>query len=776
MVKISSVRWFTWALLLLLPMEARCQPASQKNASVWGDVIAPQAFDRQPFQAIAVPDWLQDLTGLTYCFSVMDAGGRDRGVLAGSRMSEMGFVSPLFVNYPSAFLSRHDANLSPDYIDKEIADYKKRHVRILAVVPPGLQGEIYEQHPEWRRIAANTTVIPQVDLKANPVGGGLCLLGPWGDRLVDILAEVLTRYPDVDAFSFDGLHYSGYCYCQFCRDNYRHDTGQEIPAVDMNNLAFRRYLLWEDRRLEALVERMQTHLKAIKPGVALVTWTTNAGRFGHFLDIPRNMSARMNLLLDAPDQEYWMDETNRGNTLVPAFANAVIWAYSNHRVAFSSPYLFSHGNPYGPDSFPPEEVLHRVLLTITYGARPSLPLAQPKPLQEAVLQSVREVGRRAPWITRVQPEPWAALVMSDATRVFYGRESGRVEERYLASVLGMFRASVEEHLPVTVIADWNLNPTDLSRYKVLILPNMACLSDEQARAIADFVRQGGGLVATLDTSLCDEMGELRHDFALADVFGVHYKGSPNQGLPNKGVPTGDSGKTDALDVNFVKGLDASYWEKRKNIYDFRLGKHPMLADPRLRAYLGDAPVVFKGQAAAVGNLEADAVLAGMFGLRDKPQTLPAIVARSYGKGRVVYMAAGFDAAYYTYPYPYQRLLLAQAIRWAAPHPFGIAVDAPMCVHATYYRQKNAQGARLIVHLYNDLNSAGHHARPEDDIPLREETVPIHDIRVRFTGYNIKRVHLEPEGRALTLRHIGNSVEVGVPVLAIHSIVVAELVK
>ena len=53
-----------------------------------------------------------------------------------------------------------------------------------------------------------------------------------------------------------------------------------------------------------------------------MTWTTNAGRFGHFLSIPRNMPARMNLLLDAPDQEFWLDETNRGTTIVPAFANA----------------------------------------------------------------------------------------------------------------------------------------------------------------------------------------------------------------------------------------------------------------------------------------------------------------------------------------------------------------------------------------------------------------------------------------------------------------------
>ncbi len=739
---------------------------------LWGKALPAQPFDTQTFREIALPDWLEETTRVTYCYSVMSAAMRDRATQAGSQVSEMGFVSPFYANYPSAILKKRDPNLPPDYIDKEIADYKRRHVRILAVVPPGLQGEIYAAHPDWRRIYTNTHTIPQVDLNANPIGGPLCLLGPWGDQLIDILAEILTKYPDVDAFSFDGLHHSGYCHCEHCRENYRKETGQEIPLADMNNPAFRRYLLWEDRRLEALVERMQTRLKGIKPTVALVTWTTNAGRFGHFLDIPRNMSARMNLLLDAPDQEFWMDESNRGNTLVPAFANAVIWAMSNHRVAFSSPYLFSHGNPYGPDSFPPQEVLRRMLLAMTYGARPSMALAQPAALQDATYQSLHEIARREPWITHVQPERWAALLLSDTTRVFYGRESGRVEERYLANVLGAFRTGVEEHLPVTVISDWNLNAEDLSRYKVLILPNTACLSDIQARTIAEFVKNGGGLVATLDTSLCDEMGSLRKDFALADVFGVHYRG----------IPQGDGGKTEALDVNFLKGLDASYWEKRRNIYDFRMAaaslKDPQWADPRLHAYIGEEPVTFKGQAVAVGDVSADAHTLGTFGVRSVPgASLPAIVTHAYGKGHVVYMAAGFDAAYYLYAYPYQRLLLAQAIRQVASASFGITVEAPMCVHTAYFRQEKAvQGShtRLVVHLYNDLNSTGGHAKPDDDVPLREETVPIHDIRVRFAGYHITRIHLEPEGRDLPLKRTKTGLEVVVPVLYIHSMVVAEL--
>ena len=98
----------------------------------------------------------------------------------------------------------------------------------------------------------------------------------------------------------------------------------------------------------------------------------------------------------------------------------------------------------------------------------------------------------------------------------------------------------------------------------------------------------------------------------------------------------------------------------------------------------------------------------------------------------------------------------------------------MCVHTNVFRQKQDGNERLIVHLYNDLNSAANHAKPDEDVPLREEVIPIHDIKVSFRGYRITRLHLEPEGRELTARQTTGGLEVTVPSLAIHSMVVAEL--
>jgi len=701
---------------------------------------------------------------------VMDTAAREAAVKHGVTISEMGFVDPFYAYYDSQLLKRRSPHVPLDRLPRDIADYKRLGVRILGVYPPSLQGEVYELHPDWRRIATNITEIPQIDLRQFPHGGMLCLLGPYGDFFVDILAEILTKFPDVDAFSFDGLHYGGVCYCQHCRANYRRETGAEIPNADLNDPAFRRYQHWADRRMEDLVRRTQERLKVIKPTIALVTWTTNAGRFGHFLSIPRNMPARMNLLLDAPDQEFWLDETNRGTTIVPAFANAYMWAVTNHRVGFSEPSLLSHGNPYGKDSFPPQEIERRMLLALTYGALPSIAVLQPPRLQQPLYRCLDEVQRRKPWLTHKQPEHWAALVMSDNTRNFYGRSPGRVEERYLANVLGAFRAAVEEHLPLEVINDWNLNAIDLAKYKVLILANAACLDDAQQAAIDEFVRKGGGLVASVDTSLFNEFGDARGNFALADVLGVDYRG----------LPDAASDTSHDIDVNFAKSIGSDYWEKQKSVFDFKLNPagNAALSNERLNTYIGGEPVTFKGPAVRVSPRDGTSVLAT---LRAKSvpnaSEIPALTIRQHGRGQAIYFAAGLDAAYYLYPYPYQRLLLKQAIFSAAAEPPPLMIKAPMCVHTTLMRQSTDSGERLIVHLFNDLNTTAHHALATDDVPLREETVPIQDIEVTIAPqYRFERLHLEPDGLELVNTRDERGTHTTVPRLDVHTMIVGELAR
>ncbi len=425
-------------LTLLAALGLGQNEAKTDELPIWDEPTLSQPFETKPFRPVKIPTWVEETLGCGYTLSGMDTAARTRAVKHGVTISEMGFVDPFYPYYDSKLLKRRSPHVPLGSLERDIAEYQRLGVRILGVYPPTLQGEVYEAHPDWRRVATDTLEIPTIDLKKYPHGGMLCPLGPYGDFFIEVLAEIVTKYPAVDAFSFDGLHYGGVCYCGHCRTAYKAETGNVIPPVNLDEPAFRRYQHWADRRMENLIQRMQTRLKGIKPTIALVTWTTNAGRFGHFLSVPRNMPSRMNLLLDAPDQEFWLDESNRGATIVPAFANAYAWATTNHRVAFSEPYLMSHGNPYGKDSFPPEEVVRRMLLAATYGAGPSIAVGQPGGLQQAVYDGLDELQRRKPWLIHKRPEPWAALVMSDNTKNFYGRQSGRVEDRYLATSLARF--------------------------------------------------------------------------------------------------------------------------------------------------------------------------------------------------------------------------------------------------------------------------------------------------------------------------------------------------
>jgi hypothetical protein len=736
------------------------------DSGIWDTPIMKQPFDREVFRQIRIPDWVQQTIGVGYTLSGMDTGARSLAAAHGVTISELGFVDPFYAYYDSRLLKRRSPHVPPGRLEQDIVEYKRLGIRILGVYPPCLQGEVYENHPDWRRIATNTTEISQIDMKKYPHGGMLCLLGPYGDFFIDVLDEIITKFPDVDAFSFDGLHYGGVCYCANCRKSYRKDSGAEIPSADMNDPAFRRYQHWADRRMEDLVRRMQTRLKAKKPTIALVTWTTNAGRFGHFLSIPRTMPARMNLLLDAPDQEFWLDETNRGTTIVPAFGTAYIWAATNHRTAFSEPYIFSHGNPYGKDSFPPQEILRRMLLALTYGTLPSIAVGQPANLQEELYACLDQVNARKPWITHKKPEPWAALVMSDNTRNFYGRSPGLVEERYMANVFGVFRTAIEEHLMVNVINDWNLNPTDLALYKVLLLPNTACLDDAQIAAIEQFVANGGGLVASLDVSLFDESGNPRPDFALGRVLGVEYRGQIEAAAIKE-----------ELDVNFARSIGADYWEKRKNVFDFKQDTSSFLNRSRMPTYVGSNSVTFKGPALRVRPKSPTAKVVGTLRVKfgENSPEVPGVIAGNYGRGRVVYLAAGFDSAYYLYAYPYERLLLRNAIDWVAASSQPVKVEAPMCVHSTVMRQTKDGAERLVVHLYSDLNTTAFHALPNDDVPLREEVVPIHDSRITFaSSYRLLRAHLEPGGQDLKIEATPSGSTVVVPRLDIHAMVVAEM--
>jgi hypothetical protein len=69
------------------------------------------------------------------------------------------------------------------------------------------------------------------------------------------------------------------------------------------------------------------------------------------------------------------------------------------------------------------------------------------------------------------------------------------------------QALIQARVPFELINDAHL--ADLSRFKVLILPNAECLSDGQIAAIRGFVERGGGLVAIGQSGVYDQWRRMR---------------------------------------------------------------------------------------------------------------------------------------------------------------------------------------------------------------------------------------------------------------------------
>lgn len=638
-----------------------------------------------------------------------------------------------------------------------------RGIKAILGLPPFPSVDLVKAHPDWRVHPDDQGTVLQLEPKEDNLGTRLgCNLGPWGDYLIEVLVEIAEDCK-VDGYSFDGNYHPPICYCPACKSAWERESKGVLPtAVDLNALKYREYLDWRGRKLEDHYRAMQKRLKGMNPDLVVATWTVNAGRYGHFMTSPRAMPARMNLLFDLPMQEWWLDETNFGSSVAPSVGAAYLRAVTGDRYCACEPYLMSRGNPYGTDSFPRHERQLRSLLALTYGCGSAQSFGW-SGHRESTKDVFAEIKQREPWITKTSSQPWAALLVSEQTRQFYAYAD--IAERFLPHVFGAFRACMEEHLAVTLINDWDLTAESLARYKVLILPNAAALSAQQLAAVRTFVREGGGLLATGETSLCDELGRPREDFGLTDLFGVSYRGRPEE-----------SKERPVLDANFAVTVDDKYWQQRVGVCQFQWKDHPIFDDEHLRELVPHQQARFRGPLVRVTEPSEAAAVVARF-LLDGPNvtSMPAMIVQNVGKGRVVYLAAALDAALWSYAYPYQREVFARAIGFAAGSKQPVEVQAPLCVQATYFEQHRGDEKRTIVHLFNGISTAAGHGLPASEVPLREETLPIAGITLRFqpVAAASPAVLVEPGGISAKVNREGDWVTIEVPPLAMHQMVVID---
>ena len=138
------------------------------------------------------------------------------------------------------------------------------------------------------------------------------------------------------------------------------------------------------------------------------------------------------------------------------------------------------------------------------------------------------------------------------------------------------QALIQGKIPFDIIFDDNLK--DLSKYKVLVLADQECLSDEKLDLIRNFVKQGGGLVATGNTSLYTEWRQRKREFGLKDLFSAEVqparrltegslKTSPLRNTVGNGRVVYIPEVIPSIEKPPASSMLSNYWELPKNFKD-----------------------------------------------------------------------------------------------------------------------------------------------------------------------------------------------------------------
>jgi Beta-galactosidase trimerisation domain len=337
------------------------------------------------------------------------------------------------------------------------------------------------------------------------------------------------------------------------------------------------------------------------------------------------------------------------------------------------------------------------------------------------------------------------LVYSQQTAWFYGgpRARAKVEDH----ALGWYQALIEARIPFEMVHDRLLDAGHLDRFKTLILPNIAALSDEQCRQVRAFVERGGGLVATYETSLHDEWGARRQDLGLADLFGVSFRNKAEGPMRNAYLRLEDDPRTGKRHP-LLDGLDGAprivHGTSRLELTPRRAFPHPPLT---LIPSYPDLPME-------------------MVYPRVVRTEVPEVYLSEIGAGRVVYFPWDIDRVFWEVLAVDHGLLLRNAVRWATSEDPPVEVEGPGVLDVTAWRQKGS----LTVHLVNLTNPMMMKGPFRELIPVGEQRVV-----VRLPGGAIaRRVQLLREGREPPVQRDGARLSLTVPSIRDLEIVAIDL--
>ncbi len=581
-----------------------------------------------------------------------------------------------------------------DYLAKYLPEAKKNGLRVMIYFNVHWYKRSFgDQHPDWRQVTEDGQPLGGV----YETGTSLCINGPYRDWCFQVVRD-LCAYP-IDGIFYDGpIFFPATCYCDYCREKFRKLHGADLPSKKVRQgRAFQQLLEFQAASLADFLRDTQKIIKSINPEIALYmnggerggNWST--GRLNRVLVKEQDILGSEGGFIggDLEQVPFWKPgvtarllETQSGGK------PRVIFSATGHK-----PWTFS--------LLPASELRFLYAETIANGAGVWFgmwPYEFHQPEMKAVADMNRFLADHAAYYTDTRSEARVAIVWPDRTMNFYrGSETPKAGGDappagvgdVNAEFSGLTNALLRMQAPFDVLDDEALEKEKLGRYDLLILPNMACMSEAAASGVREFVRGGGNVLATFETSLYDETGIRRRDFALDKVLGVRDAGRL------VGPARWDYLAKTAADP-LLGGLDREFLPAPA--YHLKVGA------------AGARPVLYFAK-----------LLSGPYDGLPEASDEPALVVNAFGKGRAIYFSGDLGAALNTYRQPELFRLVHNAVRGLSRLPVTFE-NSPASVEAVLRSQNG--GARRLLHL---INFSAETPRPVSRV------FPLTDLRVSVPG-------------------------------------------
>ncbi len=586
--------------------------------------------------------------------------------------------------YPSKFPLHHRAQFLGDrdlYGELTQAAHADGLVVLARMDSNRTAEDFYRAHPDWFA----------VDRAGNPYRAAdkyiTCVNSPYYEEyLPGVLREIIERsHPEgFTDNSWSGLGRESICYCQNCARRF----GKPLPArADWDAPVYREWILWSyARRLE--IWDLNNRVTQAAGGPDCVWIGMNSGHVARqsqaFRDMKEICRRAPMILLDHQSRSdlTGFQQNAEAGKLIHGLLG---W----DKLAPESMAMYQAGRPsFRLAAKPAAEARMWMLEGFAGGIQPWWHHVGAWHEDRRAYQTAEPVLRwhqaNEQYLINRRPVATVGVVWSQRNTDFYGRNNA--EELVEAPYRGMTEALVRSRVPYIPVHADHLD-RESPELAVLILPNLAALSDDQCAALRRFVARGGSLIATGSTSLYTDLGDTRPDFALADLFGAHFTKSPASGATT-------SSRHTYLRIGPRHTVLQGFEDTEILPFGGLLG--PLRLDDGAVVPLTFIPEfpVYPPETAW---------------MREPKTDIPALIL----KGRVAYLPADLDRQYARNHLPDHANLLANLIRWAAGDKLPIHVEGRGLLDCNLYQQPG----RLILHLVNLTNASTWRAPIDELIPI-----------------------------------------------------------